>query len=78
MGVAEGTSYKGDHKTGARGDGKGEGKKKVHVTGSRKEASGCGQTQGEGREQEKTTFFFLNENAVMKPDTEQATLTLVT
>lgn len=60
MGVAEGISYKGGHKTGARGDdGKGEGKKRVHVTGSRKEASRCGQTQGEGREQEKTTFFFF-------------------
>lgn len=56
MVVAEGIGYKGDHKIGARGDGKGEGMNRTHVTGSRKEAGGCGQTQGEGREQEKTTF----------------------
>lgn len=56
MVVAEGIGYKGDHKIGARGDGKGEEMNRTHVTGGRKEAGGCGQTQGEGREQEKTTF----------------------
>lgn len=55
----------------------GIGYKGDHKTGASRRPVRVGRYKW-GKEQEKTTSFILNENAIIKHNTEHATLTLVT